>query len=277
MKKIYFWGSKDIKDLFKKALVDFDLRGKKVLDFPAGSGDTANYLYDKGAFISALDMFPEFFKPNFVKCQGADLQKTFPLDDQQMDVAICQEGIEHVPNQLFVFQEFNRVLKTGGRFFVTTPNYSNLRSRFSYMLFEAETPKMLPPNEIESIWFGKGDDRVYFGHIFSIGIMKLRCLAKLAGFELVRVHPARINWSAFVIAVIVFPVMFFLSLRNYLRSMRKNKNIALQKRTEVFNQILSLNFHPSVLLGGHLIVEFQKISEASLVKKHFRQSEITST
>jgi hypothetical protein len=145
------------------------------------------------------------------------------------------------------------------------------------MLFEAETPKMLPPNEIESIWFGKGDDRIYFGHIFPIGIMKLRCLAKLAGFNLVKVYPSRINWSAFAIAVFTFPFIFFLSLRNYLRSMRKNKNVALQKRTEVFNQILGLNFHPSVLLGGHLIVEFQKTSEATTVKKHFRQSEITST
>ncbi len=255
--KIYLFGSKDIKDLFLRALDGFDWRGKRVVDFPAGSGFTSAALRERGAEIIAWDIFPEFFKVDGLKCALADLQSTFPAHDGEFDVAIFQEGIEHLQNQLLALQEFNRILKLDGRLFLTTPNYSNLRSRFSYFCFEAENPKMMPPNEIESVWFGK-DSRIYYGHIFPTGIMRLRVLARLAGFEIAQIHPARVNITSLLFGLVLYPFIWGHAWRCYFRAVRKNaaKNDAAKKK--VFREQVALGTHPSILLGGHLIVEFKK-------------------
>ncbi len=255
--KIYLLGSKDIKDLFLSALSRFDWRGKRVVDFPAGSGFTSSALRLAGADLVAWDMFPEFFKVDGLKCSHADLQSRFPAEDASFDAAIFQEGIEHLQNQLFAMQEFARILKSDGRLFLTTPNYSNLRSRFSYLCFEAETPKMMPPNEIESVWFG-ADSRLYYGHIFSTGIMRLRVLARLAGFEIARIHPARVNVTSALLGIVLYPFIWAHAWRCYFRAVRKNNAGSDAAKKKVFREQVSLGVHPSILLGGHLIVEFRK-------------------
>jgi hypothetical protein len=59
--------------------------------------------------------------------------------------------------------------------------------------------------------------------------------------------------------------------------MRKTKKVPADVKAKVFNQILSLNFHPSVLFGGHLILEFKKVSHYQDVKPWLREQEITTT
>ncbi len=258
---LYLLGSKEVKGLLIQALSKTNLSKKTAVDFPAGSGFTSNYLLDHGAKVTAWDMFPEFFKSKKIKCEMADLQNTFPAANSSFDLAIFQEGIEHLPDQLFALKEFHRILKTDGTLFVTTPNYSNLRSRLSYLLFEAETPKMMPPNELESLWFGK-DQRIYMGHIFSIGIMRLRVLAVLAGFEIQKIHPSRINWSSFIIGLIFYPFILIKSFLNYQRSVRKLKIKTDSTQKRMLFSLLKLNLNPTILFGGHLIVEFKRMPTA---------------
>lgn len=265
-KKLYITGSKNIKDLLLRVFSQKEFKNLKVLDFPAGSGFTANYLTERGAIVTAWDMFPEFFqsKPNLTQnqnvnskaltCLPADLQKKFPAADHSFDVAVFQEGIEHLPDQLYALKEFYRVLKADGILYITTPNYSNLRSRLAYFLFESEMPKMMPPNELESIWFGK-DNRIYMGHVFSIGIMRLRMLAMLAGFRIHKVHPGRINWTSFVLGLFFYPLIFLQTIKTYFRAKRK------LKASPVLLELLRLNLHPGVLFGGHLIVELTRQSQ----------------
>jgi len=272
--RLYLLGSKEIKDLLIRALSNTVLSNKMAVDFPAGSGFTSNYLHDQGAQVTAWDMFPEFFKSEKIKCEMADLQKTFPAIDNFFDLAIFQEGIEHLPDQLFALKEFHRILKTDGTLFVTTPNYSNLRSRISYFLFEAETPKMMPPNELESLWFGK-DQRIYMGHIFSIGIMRLRMLAILAGFEIQKIHPSRINWSSFFLGVIFYPFIFLKSFLNYQRSIRKLKIAKDINQKKILFSLLKLNISPKILFGGHLIIELKRLPTA--YQSNLRERHILET
>ncbi|MEK6627679.1 MAG: class I SAM-dependent methyltransferase [Bdellovibrionota bacterium] len=256
--KLYLTGSKNIKDLLIRALSQKNIKNLKILDFPAGSGFTSNYLQERGAVITAWDMFPEFFKSEKLSCGAADLQQTFPAENNKFDMAIFQEGVEHLPNQLYALKEFHRVLKEEGVLFVTTPNYSNLRSRLAYLLFESETPKIMPPNELESLWFGK-DNRIYMGHVFSIGIMRLRMLATLAGFRISRIHPSRINWTSFALSILFYPLILLQSFKTYSRAKRKLKiEDNIQKKLILF-ELLKLNLHPGVLMGGHLIVEFKRL------------------
>jgi len=60
-----------------------------------------------------------------------------PVTDESFDYVVCQEGIEHFPDQLFVLQELARVLKKDGTFLLTTPNISHLRAKISYLLVKA--------------------------------------------------------------------------------------------------------------------------------------------
>lgn len=258
---LFFSGSKDVKDLLLRALKQKAVAQQSVLDFPAGSGFTSSYLKTKEALVSSWDMFPEFFKVQGLSCIYADLQQEFPSENKQFDLAIFQEGIEHLPDQLFALKEFHRIIKEDGTLIVTTPNYSNFRSRFSYLLFESETPKLMPPNELDSIWFGLGN-RIYMGHIFSIGIMRLRVLALLAGFSITKIHPARINWSSFVLGIIFFPIVLLQTYKTYWRSLKKHNITHAEEKKKVFHTLVKLNLHPSVLFGGHLIVEFKRLNSA---------------
>jgi SAM-dependent methyltransferase len=253
-----FFGTKEIKQQLLRVLDKQEWKHRRVLDFPVGSGFTAGELVRRGADVVAWDMFPEFLKVEGLTCKLADLQSKFPAGDGEFDCAIFQDGIEHVPNQLFALQEFSRVLKDNGCLILTTPNYSNLRSRLSYLSFEAETPKMMPPNEVESIWFG-GDSRIYYGHIFSIGIMRLRVLARLAGLEINKIHSARVNWSSILLGILFYIPIVLHTWKCYLRAIRINKGAGPGTSTRrVFRDLVSLGTHPNILFTGHFLIEFKK-------------------
>ena len=271
---LYWTGSKNIKDLLGRVLNSKNWAGLSVLDFPAGSGYTATLLNEKKANVAAADLFPQFFKHPTLKCINGDLLKPFPYEANQFDFAICQEGIEHVSDQLAPFKEFHRVLKPNGRLIITTPNYSNFRSRFAYLCMEAETPKMLPPNEIESIWHGE-DSKIYFGHIFPMGIMRLRILAHLGGFKIAKIHASRVNYTSLLLALVLYPFTILHSYKVYLSALRKNRHQDKSVTKKIFKELVWLNNHPSVLLGGHLIVELEKCHDENKLTTKFKSIDIT--
>lgn len=269
---MYWSGSKDIKDLLARVLrqKQTELKGKVVIDMPAGNGLTSAMLFDFGSEVLAFDLFPEFFQFQKVECRAVDLSDVLPLPDQTADWIIFQEGIEHLPDHLKILKECQRVLKPGGRMILTTPNSSNLRSKLAHLLLEAETMKVMPPNEEDSVWAAEGG-RVYFGHLFSIGLQRLRTLARVAGLELVEVHPARVNWSSFYIWLLVYPWIRF-KLSSVLRRSLRKKNLSQVPLAyaEAKRWLLDQN----VLCSGHLILEFRKIADASLPISHAAKAEL---
>lgn len=51
-----------------------------------------------------------------------------PLPDDSLDLVICCEVLEHMDiDPMFMLAELNRVLKTGGRLLITTPNSASAR------------------------------------------------------------------------------------------------------------------------------------------------------
>lgn len=257
---MYFLGTKDIKAYVAKWIYETSaqLSGKIVVDVPAGNGVSTEQLHKAGASTIALDLFPDFFRVDGLNCLKADLSETLPLSSESADFVLCQEGIEHVSDQLKCFRELSRVLKVGGKLLVTTPNYSGLRSRVSYLLNESELMgKIMPPNEVDSVWFSEGgDSKMYFGHINLIGIQKLRLFGVLSGLKIKKIHPNRVNYTALMMFPFLYPFIVYFSWSAFRRLKRKKGPAAAAKVKECFDLAIS----PQVLLEGHLMVEFEKVS-----------------
>jgi SAM-dependent methyltransferase len=250
-----------------------DIKDKIIVDFPAGTGVTSRLIRDVGGVVKPFDLFPEYFtEVAGLTCEKADVNTGIPLDDQAADMLICQEGIEHFADQIKALKEFNRVVKPNGLLLITTPNYSNIRSRMSYLLSESERfNSTMPPNEVDSIWLSDNlpNDEIYYGHIFLIGIQKLRLFAKLAGFRVKAIHKTKIKTTSTLLFPLIYPFILLSSYIAYVKAKKKAKNVAqadVKQTNQVYREIFRLSINPVILLYGHLMVEFEKEADAKDVK-----------
>lgn len=240
-----------------------ELQDKIVLDIPAGNGVTTEILLEIGAKVEPFDLFPEYFMLKNIECKRADIVDKIPVADNYADMLICQEGIEHFSDQLKVFKEFNRVLKTNGKLLITTPSYSNLASKFSYLLFESETNKQMPPNEIDDIWMSDKaiTSEIYHGHIFLIGLQKLRILAKLSGFKIKEIKYIRLSKGSLILFPFFYPLILISSYVRYFINAGKHKEIPKANKIDVYKEQLKINIDPKNLLNKHTFMIFEKENE----------------
>ena len=233
-------------------------RGTTVLDLPAGQGLTSLRLAEIGAHVRPFDLFPDTFAAQGLVCERADVMAGVPVADGSFDHAFCQEGFEHFSDQFRALCEFNRVLKTGGCLYVTTPNYSNLRAKLSYLLLESErSGRHAPVNERDDVWRPHdADGAAYFGHVFLTGVMRLRTLARVAGFRLRRVLPTRRRASAWCLFPLMYPPIWVAAARSRRRSLRKSGGDPAAR--ELYEELYRLGTSRQVLLGSHLFLEFEK-------------------
>lgn len=237
----------DNKDLFVR---------KTVVDIPAGKGETSRIVQEIGGEIQPYDLFPEFFQVEGLKCLKADLNLRLPIEDNSVDIIICQEGIEHIPDQLHVFQEFGRVLKQHGKLILTTPNISHLRAKISYLFTESELIKRMPANELETLWYEKNGHK-YYGHVFLIGVQKLRILAAMAGFRIKKINSVRISFSSLFLCFL-YPLIVVINIYSFLLNFIKNSKINRDLKKRVYLDIIKLNLNPTVQFGRHLFLVLEK-------------------
>jgi len=241
-----------------------ELKNKTVIDMPAGNGATTEILKELGCSVEPYDLFPEYFLLEGIECKRANIADRIPVEDGHADYVVCQEGIEHFSDQLKAFKEFARVLKNGGKLILTTPSYSNLKSKFSYLLFESEYfNKFMPPNEIDSIWMSDQSigSEIYHGHIFMVGIQRLRILAKLSGMHISKVLYMRTNKTSLVLFPLFYPFILLSSWMTYTKAMRKNRDIPKEVKKKTYREQLSLNINPRILLDSHTFIVFEKEKE----------------
>jgi len=249
------------------------IKGKKIIDFPAGNGITSRIIKENGGNPVAFDLFPEYFNIEGINCKRATIAEGLPVADQFADMLICQEGLEHLSDQLQAFKEFSRVLKKGGTLLITTPNYSNLRSKWSYLLSESERfGSTMPPNELDSIWMSDQDSvkEIYYGHIFLIGIQKLRLLAKLSGFKISKIYKTKIKSTSVILFPFLYPIIYFFNWFTYRKNLRSNSLFPDKIKKKVYKELFRLSVDPKILTGSHLMIEFEKQQEVSDVKNDLK-------
>ena len=252
-----------------------DLSGKVVLDIPCGDGRASCEFKKKGAEVIALDLFPDFMKADDLKAEYADLSETLPIESGAIDCVICQEGIEHIPNQLNVLGEFNRVLKKGGVLLITTPNCSHVRARLSRFFLETNRLRKMPPTEIDSIWFAEDEtDKIYFGHLFRLGVQHFQSLLTFAGFKVNKRIRTDIGNTSLIVGVALYPLFVLVSLFTYLCYRRKNPHVENEKKQAILWERVKLNLSPTTLFYKHIFWELRKeynLDEVIAVLKHMQK------
>lgn len=113
-----------------------DIRGLKVLEIASGMGALSYWLNRQGGEVwsadfasEAVEMTRNLVAPEFPEAAPRVLQADFqamPFEDNTFDVLISCETLEHLPDYEKGLSEAFRVLKPGGRLYLTTENYLNL-------------------------------------------------------------------------------------------------------------------------------------------------------
>lgn len=236
-----------------------DLTGKLAVDIPSGEGRASAMFAGRGATVRAFDLFPEFTNVEGVRGEYADMNDGIPVADGEADVLICQEGIEHMPDKIALFREFNRALKKGGTLIVTTPNLSNARGRLWMALAESDSGRRMPVSELDSLWFAeKETDRLYFGHLFLTTVQHLQTVCSITGFQIVERRKTGWSTSAVVFGLLMYPFLALGSLFAYNAYKKKNTEIEERLRKAILWDRLKLNLAPQTLFGKHIFWVLRK-------------------
>lgn len=111
-------------DLFRKVFqhLRIDLRGRSILDVGCGRGFASTVVEAAGGQYTGLDFV--ISRGGFRLAQGDAARLPFP--DAHFDGLFCIDASEHFPDPAGVAREFYRVLKPGGFYFLSAPNYANV-------------------------------------------------------------------------------------------------------------------------------------------------------
>jgi SAM-dependent methyltransferase len=93
-----------------------------VLDVGCGRGFMGDWVAAQGGIYTGLDFVVSNHGPRMT--QGS--AQALPFADASFDVVCCIDAFEHFPEPALAAAEFYRVLRPGGCFFLSAPNYGNV-------------------------------------------------------------------------------------------------------------------------------------------------------
>lgn len=143
-------------------LVKNDIQGK-LLEVGCGEGRGIELLSPLSDSYLALDKITDVIEklakthPN-VTFKQAVVPPFEGIESNQFDVVVSFQVIEHIQNDLYFLQEIFRVLKPGGKLFLTTPNIKKTLTRNPWHIREytaadlkALVAKVFPKVELKGI------------------------------------------------------------------------------------------------------------------------------
>jgi len=214
----------------------------RLLDAPSGPGLLSHKVATQGFKPLAADIDKQLFILPWLEYRQIDLNGKLPFKKGQFDCVVCIEGIEHVENQYLLIREFARTIKPGGRLLLTTPNISNLSSRFYALLsgFDSAAPQPLDP----------ATEPPYMEHINPIALPKLEYAMARAGLEIEIVAASHLRKGSILLTVLAYPWLLLAGSWALLRA--RGRQGRINRRS--LQRLLSL----PALCGGVLVVQAVK-------------------
>ena len=192
-------------------------KGLKILDVGAGEGALTQKLHKLGYHMQACDFSPEAFIFNPVKCDGVDITLPFPYDDLSFDRVIAVEVTEHILDHETFFSEINRILKPGGKLYVSTPNILSMKSRFRFLFRGFPYAfKPLVMNQYDGMQ-----------HVASLSLNQYNYLALKHGFMEAEYGIDRLQSTSRWLRVLLSPLMFLVRKIKGYSPMHNQKELLL--------------------------------------------------
>jgi ubiquinone/menaquinone biosynthesis C-methylase UbiE len=122
---------------------------EKVLDLGAGNGDDLLAIRNnnENAQLFAIENYKPCIKElenRNIKYFSLNLEnQKLPFGDNEMDLIIANQILEHTKEIFWIFHEISRVLKPGGYFLVGVPNLASLHNRI--LLLMGKQPSCIYP------------------------------------------------------------------------------------------------------------------------------------
>jgi len=153
----------------EKALLANAANGEhsSVLDVGCATGALLAFLRDRGWRVTGVEISP--CAEYALKTRNLDV-RNLPLEESKFssgsfDAVLASHLIEHLNDPLSFLTETYRVLKNGGRVFITTPNISGFQARL----------------------YGGRWRSAIFDHLYLFSVRTLTKLLKSAGFKIEKV------------------------------------------------------------------------------------------
>ncbi len=211
----------------------------KVLDLPAGNGKLSEVLREDGFEVVSADINCEKEDYTYV-----NMEKRLPFGNNEFDIVICPEGIEHVINPQELIKEFSRITKSDGYVIITTPNIQNCFSRFQF--FSTGYFYQFHPSPTRHNPFGKEIDR---GHVSPLSYLQLRYLFEEYGLQIDEIDGDR--YKKMILLPLYIPFLIYGKYwiyKDYIKGGKKDF------KKEIIKHLFSLK----MLFSRSLIITFKK-------------------
>lgn len=157
-----------------------------ILDVPSGTGALAVKLQDLGFPVCCCDINPDSFAASGIEIVSGDFNGRLPFPDRSFQYVVCLEGLEHLENAFNALREFARLLKRGGKLYLSLPNYLNLERRLKFLV----TCSFTKPVSQTDFRDRSGSDTSMM-HLNTLGYPVLKFMLEASGLKVLRLEKDR--------------------------------------------------------------------------------------